>query len=100
MARLDVRRIRSKGPFQHAVELQSDEFHSLPTVLVAPLISPQALMRYPDINPVFQIEDREMALRIEQMIGIPRDRLGETVCNLVDREYEITRSVERLMFRS
>lgn len=100
MARLDIRKLKSKGRVQLVVEIQSDMVDDLPTAIVAPLIEPGELAPYKDINPIFKIRNKTMALRVEQLVGIPRKLLGDKVGSLIEEEYQVSRALDRLLFRS
>lgn len=82
------------------LELQADDATELPTVLVAPLVYPDELAPIPGFTPLIEVDGEKLALRVDHMAGIPRERLGAKVGNLLDQEYRITRAVERLLFRS
>lgn len=98
MARLDVRRLKSKGPISLVLEIQSDLMRDLPTVLVAPLIETKALKPFSLINPLVEVGGRQMAVRLEQMVGAPAARLGEPVVSLRGIEHEVSVALGRLLF--
>jgi toxin CcdB len=98
MARLDVRRLRSKGRISLVVEIQSDYMRDLPTMLVAPVIAVSELKPYGLINPIVQINGKQMAVRLEQMAGVPVASLGDIVASLAGVEDELSVALHRLVF--
>ena len=90
MARLDVRRLRTKGRVNFVVEIQSDCMREIPTVLVAPLVKVTQLAPYGLINPIVEIDGEKLAIRLEQMAGIQADNLGSLVASIANREDEIS----------
>jgi toxin CcdB len=98
MARLDVRRLKSKGRVTLVVEIQSDYMRGLPTVVVAPLIKTRELKPYDLINPVIEVAGQSMAIRLEQMAGVPAANLGDTVASAQHAETEVSVALQRLLF--
>jgi hypothetical protein len=98
MARLDVRRLRSKGRISLILEIQSDYTRELPTVIVAPLIPVSELKPYSQINPVTEIGGKRLAIRLEQMAGVPERLLGDRVTSKAALEDEISLALHRLLF--
>jgi hypothetical protein len=98
MARFDVRRLRTKTRISLVVELQSDYMREIPTVLVAPLVSTKQLKPYDLINPVVEIGGEKMALRLEQIAGIPAALLGDVVASVSEAEDAISVAINRLLF--
>ncbi len=98
MARLDVRRMRGpKGRVSLVVEIQSNFMRDIPTVLVAPMLTPQQLAPYADINPIVRIGEDDYAIRLEQMAGVSSASLGEKVATLSEAEYRISEAISKLL---
>lgn len=100
MARLDVRRLKQVRGLSLALEMQAELLTDIDTVIIAPLMPVRRLPPIEEINPVFEIGGEKLALRLEQLISIPRSRLGDTVTNLVEHEYRIMRALDRLLSRT
>jgi CcdB protein len=98
MARLDVRRLKTKGRVSLVVEIQSDYMRDIPTVLVAPLVKTTQLPPYGQINPIVNIDGEELAIRLEQMAGISSDNMGSVVTSILHMEDEISVALNRLIF--
>lgn len=98
MARLDVRRLKVRARVRLVLELQSNYMRHLPTVVVAPLISTDELKPYLGINPLIDLNGRAFAVRLEQMAGVQESNLGDAICGLSDREFEIATAINRLLF--
>ena len=99
MARLDVRKLRgAKARANLVVELQSDYMREIPTVIVAPLMSTKRRKPYALINPVVQIAGEQMAIRLEEMVGIPVAMLGDIAGTAAAAENEIAIGLNRLLF--
>ena len=97
MARLDVRRIKGVRGISLVVEMQSDLLEDIQTVIVAPLTPTDRLPPIREVNPPLYFEGQEMALRLEQLISIPRSRLGSVVGNILGDECQIVRALDRLL---
>jgi hypothetical protein len=70
----------------------------LPTMLVAPIIAVNELKPYSLINPVIELDGKQMAVRLEQMAGIPVASLGDTVMSLAGLEDQLAVALHRLIF--
>lgn len=99
MARFDVRKLRGpRTSISLVVEIQSDYMRDIPTVIVAPLISVSQLKPYDLINPVVEVGGKQMAIRLEQLAGVPAASLGDRVAPLTIAEDRISTALHRLMF--
>jgi hypothetical protein len=98
MARFDIRRLRSKARVRLVVEIQSDYMRDIPTVLVAPVVPVKELPPYALINPIVEVGGQKMALRLEQLAGVPAAVLGEIVGSAADAEDSISVAINRLIF--
>ena len=99
MARLDVRKLRGqRNRVSLVVEIQSNYMRDIPTVLVAPLVSVKHLKPYDLINPVVDLGGEKMAVRLEQLAGVPAALLGDRVASVADAEDRISTALHRLMF--
>lgn len=93
MAQFDVYRVRGGGL---VVDCQSDLMDDLPTCLVAPLRArDESTIRR--LNPVFKIEQQELAM-VTQLAGAidRRDILGTTT-SLAAHEYQIKEALDLLI---
>lgn len=100
MARLDVRRLTQVRGVALALEMQAELLTDIDTVVVAPIMPVSRLPPIAEVNPVIEIDGQKLAVRLEQLISIPRIRLGDTVTNLVEHEYRIMRALDRLLSRT
>lgn len=100
MARLDVRRLTQVRGVSLVLEMQAELLENISTVVVVPLIPVSALSPIPEVNPLVVVRQRELAVRLEQLISIPKNRLGAVVDNLTRDEYQIMRAVDRLLSRT
>lgn len=99
MARLDIRKLKSaKTHVTLIVELQSNYMRDIPTILVAPLVSTKRRKPYDVINPVIEIDGEQMAIRLEEMVGIPATSVGDKVGSASDAEDSIGIAINRLLF--
>jgi hypothetical protein len=98
MARFDVRRLRSKARVRLVVEIQSDYMRDIPTVLIAPVIAVKDLEPYQLINPIVEVAGEKMALRLEQMAGVPAAALGAVVGSVGESEDKIAVALHKLLF--
>jgi hypothetical protein len=98
MARFDIRRLRVKARARFVVEIQSDYMRDIPTVLVAPVVSVKDLSPYALINPIVDVDGQKMALRLEQLAGVPAAALGQVVGSAADAEDSINVAINRLIF--
>ena len=100
MARLDVRRLTQVRGVSLVVEMQAEILADIKTVVVAPLVPVRQLPPIEEVNPVLEFDGRQMAVRLEQLISIPRARLGAKAGDLVAHEYQIMRALDRLLSRT
>jgi toxin CcdB len=88
MAQFDVHRNRGRNnatiPF--VVIVQSARFDTMPSRLVAPLVSPRPGSHrvYPDLAPEFIVEDQRVVLDALVLQTVPRESLGPLVASLAD----------------
>ena len=87
MAQFDVYRnanpaTRARIPY--LLDVQSDLLDSLATRVVVPLCKPGILKgRLAErLNPVFQVEGKEVAMLTPELAGVPAKALGEAIGNL------------------
>lgn len=99
MARFDVRKLRGpRNRVSLVAEIQSDYMRDIPTVLVAPLVSLKQRKPYDLINPLIEIGGQQMAIRLEELAGVPAALLGERVASVAEAEDRISTALHRLMF--
>jgi hypothetical protein len=70
----------------------------IPTVLVAPLVGIEQRKPYDLINPLVEIGGQQMAIRLEELAGIPAALLGDRVASVADADDRISTALHRLMF--
>jgi toxin CcdB len=87
MAQFDVYRnanpaTRARIPY--LLDIQSDLLDSLATRVVVPLCKPGILKgRLAErLNPVFEVEGREVAMLTPELAGVPAKALGKAIGNL------------------
>lgn len=100
MARFDVRQVRGLRGAAYVLDLQSDQFAALDSVIVAPLVEADGVPPIPFVTPTIEIDGVSYLVRTEQLAAIPRNRLGETITNVADREYDLVRALDRLLSRA
>lgn len=100
MARLEVRRLKQVRSITLALELQSELLDDIDTIVVAPLVPVRTLLPIREVNPIVKVREQEFAVRLEQLISMPKGRLGEVVGNLLADEYRIMRALDRLLSRT
>jgi toxin CcdB len=99
MARLDIRKLKgSKARVSLVVELQSDYMRDIPTILVAPVVSTKRRPPYEVINPVIEVAGELMAIRLEEMAGVPVALLGDVAGSASHAENSIAVAINRLLF--
>ena len=82
------------------VELQAELLSDLDTVIVVPLVPVRRLPPIAEINPLVEFEGQSVAVRLEQLVSIPRSRLGNVAGSLLKDEYQIMRALDRLLSRT
>jgi len=98
MAQFDVARNRAGDYPPYLLVLSHDTLAALPTVVVAPMVPLVELDNRPmaRLLPVFAIKGAEHAVLTLELAGVPRTILGETVCSLADRRYDILGALDFL----
>jgi toxin CcdB len=95
VAQFDVFRSRD-GSF--VIDCQSELLRHLESRFVVPLMpldrAPKPAGR---LNPLFQIEGRELSMMTQFAGSIDSDELGAFVCSLPERRYEITGALDMLI---
>ena len=97
MARLDVRKLSQARGVSLVLEMQAELLDDITTVVVIPLVPLKSLPPIAEVNPVVSVKGQELAVRVEQIVSIPRTRLGAVVDNLTREDYRIMRAVDRLL---
>lgn len=69
----------------------------IPTVRAAPLVSIKQLKAYDLINPIVEIGEQQMAVRLEQLAGNPTALLGDRVSSIAAAQDRISIALHRLM---
>jgi toxin CcdB len=100
MARLDVRRLTQARGVSLVLEMQAELLDNIDTVVVTPLVPVRTLPPITEVNPLVMVKGQEMAVRLEQIVSLPRARLGAVIDNLTRDEYQIMRALDRLLSRT
>ena len=96
MSQFDVLRVRNTGEL--VVDCQADLLGHLPVRVVIPLAEAgQVLEPTGRLNPVFPVDGRDFILATQYMVSIPMAELEPTPHRLVDKEFEIVRSIDMLI---
>lgn len=81
----------------YALILQADVLRDLPTVVAAPLVADGPPATLDVVTPNLPVNGTDHMLLTYMMGAIGRDRIIESVANLSDHAYEITRAMDRLL---
>jgi toxin CcdB len=96
MAKYDVHALR--GGSRLVLDCQTDLLRDLNTRFVVPLFpeteAPQPAAR---LNPVFRIRGDAYVMVTQFASAIPVRELGERVCSLAEREYDIGNALDMLI---
>ena len=96
MAQFDVHRLRDSP--QLVVDCQSDLLDHIETRFVVPLIPPEeAPPPVRRLNPLFEVEGKELMLLTQSAGAILRDRLGPPVTSLAHRDREVMNALDLLI---
>ena len=82
--------------FPFLVVLQADWVRETSSVIVAPLVRPNAALRHPLLYPEFRIEARRLVLAIADLAALPRTRLTKRVANLDPVRHRIIAALDLL----
>ena len=85
-----------KSLYRLALVLQSDEFRALDTRLVAPMVRCDEGAPIPGINPIIAVDGLDHILRLDQMVALRSNRLGDVVGEVEDKDYRIQSALDRL----
>jgi toxin CcdB len=85
---------RSRIPF--LIVLQSDLLSPLETVVVAPVVAERQAQTIKRLNPRLMLSGKAYRVVMQELAGIPRQRLGEAVANVRDRHAEFVGAVDLL----
>jgi toxin CcdB len=102
MAQFDVYRNTnpaSRARIPYLLDIQSDLLDSLATRVVVPLCKPGMLKgRLAErLNPVFEVEGRELAMLTPELAGVPAKALGAPVASLSDQRGAIVAALDLLI---
>jgi toxin CcdB len=88
---------RSRDHVPYLLDVQADLLDDLATRVVVPLLHHDAAPNPVRIlNPVLQIEGREVVCSTAEIAGIPTTALGEKVANLADQRHTIVAALDLL----
>ena len=99
MAQFDVYRnanSASRARIPYLLDVQSDLLDSLATRVVVPLCKPGVLKgRLAErLNPLFEVEGKEVAMLTPELAGVPTKALGEPIGNLSSRRGAIIAALD------
>lgn len=95
MARFDVYRNPDGGAW--LLDVQADLLRHMNTRVVVPLMAlPEAPKPAGTLNPVFEIENAQVAMVTQYLAAIPASLLKQPVCTLEARRVEITAALDLL----
>lgn len=80
----------------YALILQVNVLSELPTVVAAPLVAEGPPAALDVVTPNLSVNGKDHMLLTYMIGAIGRDRIIETVANMADHSYEITRAMDRL----
>ena len=85
---------RSRIPF--LIVLQSDLLSPLETVVVAPVVAEREALTIKRLNPRLMLSGKAYRVVMQELAGIPRQRLGQAVANVRDRHAEFVGAADLL----
>lgn len=88
------RATRQRVPF--LVVLQSDLLVPLETVIVAPLVPEKASSMITKLNPAVVLQGRRYRLVMQELAGVPKNRLGEVVANAAAQHLDFIAAIDLL----
>jgi len=102
MAQFDVYRNinpASRTHIPYLLDVQSDLLDPLSTLVVVPLCKPEVLKgRLAErLNPVFEVEGREVIMLTPELAGVSRKILGEKIDNLSGERSAIIAALDLLI---
>ena len=84
----------SRSHVPYFVVLQGDLLSALATVIVAPVMPKRATDVIGRLNPVVELDGRSYYVTMQEMAGIPRNRLGPAVANLAGRHPDFVAAID------
>lgn len=97
MKQFDVFSVNDPGGVVAVVVIQGDFYLDLPSVLVIPLIRSDSPLVIGEINPLFELAGRTLALKPEQTTGISPQRLGRRIGSLAEQGLLVSNALDRLL---
>lgn len=88
------RNSRTRVPF--LIVLQSDLLQPLETVVVAPVVPETPSSSVAKLNPVLTIDGKRYRVLMQELAGVPRNRIGEPLQNLASRHADFIAAVDLL----
>ncbi len=101
MAQFDVYRnpdAASRGRIPYLLDVQSGLLEPLATRVVVPLCRPQVLRgkAAERLNPVFEVEGRQVFMLTPELAGVPSKSVGERVGNLASERAAIVAALDMI----
>lgn len=99
MAQFDVHRNpnASSDVRPYLLDVQSDLIGRLPTRVVVPLALVGQFGAARHLNPIFEVEGRDVVMSTAEIAGIPRGAIGEKVASLDAQRSEIIAAIDFLI---
>lgn len=76
--------------------LQSDLLSPLDTVIVAPVSPERSANTIEKLNPVVMVEGKRHRVSMIELAGVPRNRLGDAVTNVVHQHTDFVAAIDLL----
>ena len=95
--KFDVCLVDDPGGVIAVVIVQGEIYLDLPSILVIPLIAADSPLVIEEINPVFELAGRRLALKPEQTAGISPHQLGQKIASLAEQGLRVTNALDRLI---
>jgi toxin CcdB len=87
----------SKGIFPYLLDVQAQMLDNLPTRVVVPLMTRSAISKLiPVLNPLLKIEQTEVIMSTQQLVGINSGSLNKKICSLKDKRNVIIAALDLL----
>lgn len=93
MARYDVFADESG---QLLLDVQADLLRALSSRVVVPLLSAEAFKPALRLNPIFEIDGRELVMATQYIAAIPEKELAQKITTLEGSRFEITQALDML----
>lgn len=86
----------SRNRVPYLIVLQSDLLSPLVTVVVAPVILERTSSSISKLNPLIAIDGKKFRVSVQDMAGVPRNRLGAVVANAGKQHLDFVAAIDLL----